>query len=415
MTERNPQYTTRISDDGASSDVPEKKGFDKPSVIITQTASEIEIRNAHWTWKGRIVRGKVNIWAGEKGRGKSAVTLDVVARITQGLCMPCDGYSDPDARRNVLIFSAEDDPGDTIVPRLVAAGADLRHVHIYRKMLKEGKPSHFTLQEHLNEFMALIKKHNVALAIFDPLSAYLGDINAFRDPEVRALFAPVVELLAKLNVAMLCIMHVNKAKDLPALMRILNSVAFINLARCIVGFVADPTVNTEDGFVMGLLPGGCNLVHPPDYPALAFKTVPYLVKSRVVDYVQVPSSTAVEGWRWEPIVEPLVEPAETMRIDWQGTSSVDVGAEFEAPGKKGPKPEQREKAMAFLNELLSEGPVWSVEVVMAAEVAGIASSTLTAAQVELHVERKKEPRVRNGRWFWRLPATGLWPWDVPNG
>lgn len=58
---------------------------------------------------------------------KSQVTVYLAANITLGRDFP-DGEKCPQG--NVIFLSAEDDPEDTIVPRLKAADADCSKVHI---------------------------------------------------------------------------------------------------------------------------------------------------------------------------------------------------------------------------------------------------------------------------------------------
>ena len=53
-------------------------------------------------------------------------------RPSRGAPMPCGDV--PDGPASVIIMSAEDDASRTIVPRLIAAGADLSKVHILRSV-----------------------------------------------------------------------------------------------------------------------------------------------------------------------------------------------------------------------------------------------------------------------------------------
>ena len=75
-----------------------------------------------WLWRDRIPRGKVTVLDGDPGTGKSTLTVTITAKVTTGSPFP-DGAR-PE-RGDVILLSAEDDIGDTIRPRLEAAGADL--------------------------------------------------------------------------------------------------------------------------------------------------------------------------------------------------------------------------------------------------------------------------------------------------
>ncbi|WP_017936248.1 AAA family ATPase [Nocardioides sp. Iso805N] len=68
--------------------------------------------------------GSLALLAGREGLGKSTVAYDLTARITRG-SLPGTGYGHPGA---VIICATEDSWEYTIVPRLIAAGADLDRV-----------------------------------------------------------------------------------------------------------------------------------------------------------------------------------------------------------------------------------------------------------------------------------------------
>src|ERR1700722_15320590 len=76
-----------------------------------------------WLWPGRIPAGKLTVIEGDPATAKSTMTLDLAARVTTGSGWPDGEAGNPPA--SVLLLSAEDGWGDTIRPRLEAAGADL--------------------------------------------------------------------------------------------------------------------------------------------------------------------------------------------------------------------------------------------------------------------------------------------------
>ncbi|PYT27616.1 MAG: hypothetical protein DMG58_20010 [Acidobacteria bacterium] len=92
-------------------------------------ASEVKPEHVEWLWDGRIPLGKITILDGDPGLGKSALTLDIAARITTGSPMP-DGS--PGVDGGVVVLNAEDDEADTIVPRLMAMNADLTRVRLLK-------------------------------------------------------------------------------------------------------------------------------------------------------------------------------------------------------------------------------------------------------------------------------------------
>jgi hypothetical protein len=95
--------------------------------------------------------------------------------------------------RDVLMVSCEDDPEDTIVPRLIAARPDLRRVH-FLKGVKTGKgrPAPFSLL-HLPELeQTLTENLAIKLVIIDPAGAYVGAtvMDDHKDSQLRALLGP---------------------------------------------------------------------------------------------------------------------------------------------------------------------------------------------------------------------------------
>jgi putative DNA primase/helicase len=129
-------------------------GADKPGmghnsgVIFTDT-DKVAVRNVDYVWKGRLARGKHTLFAGEAGEGKSQIMAYIAARISKGEAWPAQGYTkNPEKAPQgyVIILSAEDDPEDTLVPRLIAAGADLKFVKILKAVKGKDGARKFNLE-----------------------------------------------------------------------------------------------------------------------------------------------------------------------------------------------------------------------------------------------------------------------------
>src|SRR5437868_9047837 len=89
-----------------------------------------------WLWPGRIAAGKLALIDGDPSQGKSLLTLDLVARLTTARPLP-DGPG-PVEPLSVVLIGTEDGLGDTVRPRLQAAGADLTRVHSFMVRQEPG-------------------------------------------------------------------------------------------------------------------------------------------------------------------------------------------------------------------------------------------------------------------------------------
>ena len=76
-------------------------------------------------------------------------------------------------------------------------------------------------------------------------------------------------------------------------------------------------------------------------------------------------------------------------------------------------PAQIETAIGLLTDLLDGGAVEHSEIEEAAEVHKLTNATLRRAADKLQVEKAKQRRVKDGKWYWRLPNRNHpWPWEV---
>src|SRR5437899_12965962 len=128
----------RCIDDGENCEMTAKfKMVDLPSEqsdqaasgpeLIVRCAADVKPEPVEWLWPGRIALGKLTLIAGEAGLGKSQLSIAMAGAVTTGGPWPCgEGRAPPG---NVIFLCAEDSAADTIVPRLMATGANLRHVH----------------------------------------------------------------------------------------------------------------------------------------------------------------------------------------------------------------------------------------------------------------------------------------------
>ena len=92
-----------------------------------------------WFWPSRFALGKIGLVAGLPDYGKGQIAAFLAAAATSKVALPCNEGPAPQGR--VLWFNAEDDVRDTIMPRLLAAGADPGRVTFINGAHVKGKDS----------------------------------------------------------------------------------------------------------------------------------------------------------------------------------------------------------------------------------------------------------------------------------
>ena len=329
--------------------------------------ADIQTEEVRWLWAGRIALGKLTFIQGDPDLGKSFLTLDMAARVSTGRPWPGDASTGQPAE-NVFLLSAEDGVADTIRPRLEAAGANLKRV-----FFAKGISSLTSGLSELDRFIS--RKGSLRLLVIDPLSAYLGKTDSHKNAEVRGALAPLVSMAERHQFAVVCVTHLNKNTEGPAIYRATGSLAFTAAARAVWQAVKDK----ENPQRRLLLPVKNNLAR--DTPGLAY---------RIVDS-DIPGIGKVE---WEP--DPVsMRPDEALFID---------NAENES--KK-----YVEEAVAWLREELLEGPLAVKEVQRRARDSGHTWHTIRRAREKIGAESKRQGFGGGGVWYWVLP-NHRWPPDA---
>jgi putative DNA primase/helicase len=349
-------------------------------------ASDVIMRAITWLWPNRFALGKIGIIAGLPDEGKGQVLCYIAAQTTRGGLWPNGEGRCPQG--SILILSAEENPEDSLVPRLEAAGADCSRIHLLKMVREHDKKGRehkrmFNIStdlEHLRQ--KLFEVGDVKVVMIDPMSAYLGvgKVDSFRDTDVRAVLSPLKELAEEMKVAVIAVMHFNKKVDITnALLRVSNSLAFVGLPRHAYGVVADDE-NGRQLFVRAKN----NDAAKSDNQTLAFHFE--------VRKVGVDPGTGI------PIEAPFIvwEPG---YVDITATEAMQAASENKSPGA-------REEAKKFLLNMLANGPVPAAEVQEAAKANSISISSLRRAKDDLHVDVRQQPGKKRDdpdKWIWQLP------------
>ncbi|MBA7678244.1 hypothetical protein ES703_86517 [subsurface metagenome] len=336
---------------------------------MLQDMALIDPEKIDWLWPGRIALGKLTLLVGDPTLGKSLITLDIAARVSGGLSWP-DGKV-IDKNGYVIILSAEDDPADTIRPRLDAAGAIVSKIFLLEAIREsaggDGQIGHIRAINlgaditHIDE--AINRVTQVRLIIIDPISAYLGGIDSHNNTETRAVLAPLAQLAAKRHVAILGISHFNKGSG-AAIYRTQGSIAFTAAARAVWGVMKDGEDEKEARKLM--LPVKNNLA--PDKGGLAYT-------------IEAAGDTPVIHWEDQPVKMDITNA---------------MGPEDESGAK--------EEAKQWIIGHLSSKTLPAIEILVEAKKAGISEKTLRRAKKELHIKAAKIGD--NGTWSWHFPIEG---------
>lgn len=176
------------------------------SDLVMTRVSDVQTEMVTWLWPERIPYGKLTVLEGDPGLGKSTVTLDLAARVSTGSDMPDgDKLFGPS---DVILISSEDGISDTVRPRLEAAQADLRRVHVIRGL---GDGRMIEIPDDLPSLEEAISQTGSTFVIIDPLVAFLGpNIDSHRDQDIRRALHPLIELADRTKAAVLLMRHLNK-------------------------------------------------------------------------------------------------------------------------------------------------------------------------------------------------------------
>jgi putative DNA primase/helicase len=349
--------------------------------LKTAKASSYTMRGITWMWPNRFALGKLGLIGGLPDKGKGLIGAFLAACVTNKQPLPCNEGETPQG--SVLIFTAEDDIEDTIIPRLIAAGADLDKVHIVQVMGEpNGKERTFSMITDLPALEAKLDEiGDVVLVEIDPMSAYIGvgKANVSSTGDVRGFLKPLTDLAAKKKISIIGIMHFNKKADVTnAMLRIADSLAYVAAARHVYVVVDDPETEDQRLFVKA-----------KNNLSTDKKALSYMTGAR-----NVGNDPETKQEIWAPHVE------------W-GAKHVSITAndamQAEAGGNKSSY--ARHEAEEFLRKRLADGPVKQKEIADEAEANCIAKRTLERAKKQLNVISRKNSKEIDGEWMWSLPET----------
>jgi AAA domain/Toprim domain len=338
-------------------------------------AHTIKPRPVVWAWKddegnGRIPAGSLSVAAGREGTGKSSYGIWLAAQITRGT-LPGSYFGRP---RRVLYVALEDSWEYTIIPRLMAAGADLSMVGRFDVVNVADEEVSLSLPYDNRLLESSVQEHDVALVTIDPIMSVLGEkINASRSKEVRSALDPLVRIADRTGSVILGIAHFNKGSSSDPTLSITESKAFTDVPRSVFTFARD---DENECRVMSQTKNSLG----KDWSGLT--SLKYTIESTVID--------TEEG------------PAEVGMFVWGGVAERSVGDIVRDRGGDQEDRDERNEVDKWLTVFLTKQPQQAGHVFKAADLAGYSKDQAKRAKKRLGISAKHP--VLEGPWYWELPT-----------
>lgn len=350
---------------------PTKKA-DGIRTVQLRRASEIVPQAITWLWDDWLPAGKLTILAGTAGTGKTTLALGLAATLTAGGDWP-DGKPCKKIG-NALVWSSEDNPDDTLVPRLIASGADVSRCYFIDGISENGQSVPFDPAQDIIELHNAAEKiGGVSLLIIDPIvSAISGDMHRAND--VRRSLQAVVDFAEVHGCAVIGITHFAKggAGKSPQ-DRVIGSQAFGALARMVL-----VAAKEEDGTKRVLARAKSNIA--PDDGGVAYR----------LDLATIGGGIEATHVVWDGVI--------------QGTAREILGDVEHDESEGG---DNQGDLQQMLIDLLTDNGGKMPAKMVKAEVSDAGYSWTSAMRIKakLGIESVKEQGSKTSGWNWHLPNT----------
>lgn len=338
--------------------------------LVLTAAAFIKPRRVRWMWDGRIALGTLALLAGREGLGKSTCGYWMGAQVTLGT-LPGEYEGTP---KSVLVCATEDSWEHTIVPRLMAAGADLHRVYRVEVTTADNIHVGLSLPRDLHQVRQAARDVDAALLLLDPLMSRLdAKLDTHRDAEVRRALEPLVTVADSTGMAVLGLMHHNKSGATDPLQLVMGSKAFTAVARSVHTVVPDPDDDTDTRRLFGTPK---NNLGRTDLPTLGFTIVSHPIDTD-------------DGTAW------------TGRLVWGAESSASIGDLMRQAATSDEDRSATSEAADWLEDYLRSqgGRADSTEVKQAGAKAGHTVDALKRAKKRIHAGHESAGFPRHTFWL----------------
>lgn len=320
--------------------------------MVVTRGSQIKAKKLVWWEAGLILQYAINLLAAREGKGKSTVASSWVARETRN-------------GGTVIWIGTEESREHAIAPRLIAAGTDMERV-IFIDVETELGTGALVFPLDLHPIEKVIREHNVTMLVLDPCKAVVpSGFSGNDDIAVRQYLEPIAALADRAKVTVIGLAHFGKRQGADSGQLMLGSVAWSQVARCVLSIAEDPDNGTR---------------------VLTNTKSNYVGTDRSVEFRIV-----------NTVIDTEDGPTEIGSVEWLGDTTLDArdllaGAD-----------DDHHDVDRWLTTLLANGSVKATEVFSAADAAGYSKDQAKRAKKRLGIvaDRPNNP----GPWFWSLPAT----------
>jgi hypothetical protein len=344
--------------------------------LAERGAEAVKIRPIPWLWHGVMPTHMSTAITGDAGLGKSLVAVDLAARVSRGTAFPIYDKPSVTAQGHVFYITSEGVPEMILVPRFMAAGADLSKITIIDGVYTRN--DHFSMFDITRNIPNIERRAkdfpDLILIVVDPIASFLPErINTNQGNRVRQAMDRISELAFKLGIACPTVMHFTKTPGLSAIHKTSGSVQFeasVKMSWSVIRRPDDPPN------VRLLVPQKSNITG--GYKSLSFSIHPVEFPAPDNPGETISTAKIVYGEHVDENPETLISPP----IEKDGDAA---------------------RAVEFLKRKMKGGmTLYARDILEEADSEGIPPWSVKKARVRLGLAVEKEDKFQ-GRFFWYMP------------